>query len=191
MRGFGVLTVECHFFSRLPPTASGLEDSQVTEVTFVKCPNRANLQRLLLHSGVRLLWAGMTSRIAILISATALAITPALAARQAGASAEFGFASNTNTSSSASPSAKSRSIQGQRDVLEMVGDSLRLSIPQKTQLQTIIGHERELLASLHQHLEMSDEQKSAEFQRIRRQTKEQFVAILTSEQRREYESMVR
>ena len=133
----------------------------------------------------------MTSRIAVLISATALAITPALGAQQAGASAEFGFASNTNTSSSASPSVKPRSIQGQRDVLEMVGDSLRLSIQQRAQLQTIIEHERELLASLHQHLEMSDEQKSAEFQQIRRQTKEQFVAILTNEQRREYESMVR
>jgi len=73
----------------------------------------------------------------------------------------------------------------------MMADSLDLSRQQKDQLETLLERQRDLLVALHQHAEVSDQQKSAQFQQIRCQTKEQFAAMLTSQQRREFESMTR
>jgi Spy/CpxP family protein refolding chaperone len=128
----------------------------------------------------------MTSRIAIIVSAAALALAPATRAQQARF--EFAGASQPPV---ASQNLQPRSIQGQCDVLELMADKLDLSMQQKSQVEALIGHQHEQLAALHQHIDISDEQKSAQFQQIRRQTKEQFAAILTREQRREFESLMR
>jgi Spy/CpxP family protein refolding chaperone len=133
----------------------------------------------------------MTSRIAIFVSAAVLALAPAMRSQQANASPGFDFASSGNQPSVASENLKARSIQGQRDVLELMADKLDLSMQQKSQVEELIGHEHQQLSALHQHLDVSDEQKSADFQQIRRQTKEQFAAILTREQRREFQSLMR
>ena len=132
----------------------------------------------------------MKFRIANLISAGALLLAPALLAQQASVSPEFAFGKGSQPSA-VSKSVTPRPIQGQRDVLELVGANLHLSVQQRSQLETLMGHQHELLAQLHQRAELSDEQKSTEFQQIRRQTKEQFVAILSHQQRREFESMMR
>lgn len=122
----------------------------------------------------------------------ALAIAPAMAAQEANsAPAAFAYTSRPSQPAVGSQTQKPRSIQGQRDVLELVGDKLDLSNQQKYQLETLMGHQHQLLAALHQHTDMSDEQKSEQFQQIRRQTKEQFVAILSRQQRHEFESMMR
>jgi Spy/CpxP family protein refolding chaperone len=133
----------------------------------------------------------MTSRIAIFVSAAALTLAPAMLAQEGSVSPGFDFASSASQPSVASQNPKPRSIQGQRDVLELMADKLDLSGQQKGQVEALIGYEHQQLAALHQHLDLSDEQKSAQFQQIRRQTKEQFVAILTREQRREFESLMR
>jgi Spy/CpxP family protein refolding chaperone len=128
----------------------------------------------------------MTSRIAIFVSAAALALAPAMLAQQARF--EFAGASQPPV---ASQNLQPRSTQGQCDVLELMADKLDLSMQQKSQVEELIGHEHQQLSALHQHLDVSDEQKSTEFQQIRRQTKEQFAAILTREQRREFQSLMR
>jgi plasmid maintenance system antidote protein VapI len=163
----------------------------VTEVTF------ANVQSELICKDFpgsyvfALLSPNMKFRIVNLILAGALLFASALLAQQASVSREFAFAGNESQPSAASKSGKPRPIQGQRDVLELVGEKLQLSVQQRSQLETLMGHQHELLAQLHQRAELSDEQKNAEFQQIRRQTKEQFVAILSHQQRREFESMMR
>jgi plasmid maintenance system antidote protein VapI len=133
----------------------------------------------------------MTCRIAIFVSVAALALGPAMRAQQATVSAGFDFASSASQPSVASQNLKPMPLQERRDVLELVADKLDLSMQQKSQVETLIGHEHQQLTALHQHIDISDEQKSAQFQQIRRQTKEQFAAILTHEQRREFESMMR
>jgi Spy/CpxP family protein refolding chaperone len=132
----------------------------------------------------------MTSRIAIFVSAAALTLAPAMRAQQASVSPVFEFA-GASQPPVASQNLKQRSIQGQCDVLELMADKLDLSMQQRSQVEALMGHEHEQLAALHQHVDISDEQKSAEFQQIRRQTKEQFATILTREQRREFESLMR
>lgn len=133
----------------------------------------------------------MKFRIANLIMSGALVLAPAIYGQQTGVPQEFAFASVPNVPTSTAKTAQPRTIQGQRDVLELVAQNLDLSHQQKYQLETLLGRQHELLVALHQHTEMSDEQKSAQFQEIRRQTKEQFVATLTPTQRRNFESMMR
>jgi Spy/CpxP family protein refolding chaperone len=133
----------------------------------------------------------MISRIAIFVSAAALALAPAMRSQQANPLPGFDFAGSGNQPSIASENLKARSIPGKCDVLELMADKLDLSMQQKSRVEELIGHEHQKLAALHQHIDISDEQKSAEFQQIRRQTKEQFAAILTREQRREFESSMR
>lgn len=163
----------------------------MTEVTF------ANVQSELIYKDFQgscvfaLSSPNMKFRIANLISAGALLLSPALLAQQASVSPEFAFAGNGSQPSAVSKSVAPRPIQGRRDVLELVGENLHLSVRQRSQLETLMGHQHELLAQLHERAELSDEQKNAEFQQIRRQTKEQFVAILSHQQRREFESMMR
>lgn len=133
----------------------------------------------------------MKFRIDNLILGAGLVLAPAVHAQQAAVAQGFAFADPSNTPISVSKTAPPKAIQGQQDVLELVAQNLNLSHQQKYQLETFLGHQHDLLVALHQHTEMSDEQKSAEFQQIRRQTKEQFAAILSREQRREFESMMR
>jgi Spy/CpxP family protein refolding chaperone len=68
----------------------------------------------------------------------------------------------------------------------MVAEQLNLSDGQKLQLQNLLQAEQEQVTELHQDLKASDAQKSAKFRRIRQQTKGSFVAVLTPEQRREF-----
>ena len=133
----------------------------------------------------------MSFRIAILLAAGALTIGPGINAQQPGVSTGNAFASRPTEQTTAQQNRRPRTIQGQRDVLEMIGENLELSHQQKYQLESLIGRQRQMLTALHQHTDLSDEQKSAQFQAIRRQTKEQFVAILTRQQREEFESMMR
>ena len=121
----------------------------------------------------------------------AMVLAPAMHGQQAGLPQGFAFASAPNVPTSTAKTAHPRTIQGQQDVLELVAQNLDLSHQQKYQLETLLGRQHDLLLALHQHTDMSDEQKSAQFQEIRRQTKEQFAAMLTPTQRRNFESMIR
>jgi len=163
----------------------------VTKVTFGNVPTGLIYKDIWGFCVFALSGPNMKFRIASLISAGALLFVPALLAQQASVSPELAFAGNVSLPSAVSKSVVSRPIQGQRDVLELVGENLHLSMQQRSQLETLMGHQHELLAQLHQRAELSDDQKNAEFQQIRRQTKEQFAAILSRQQRREFESMMR
>jgi hypothetical protein len=132
----------------------------------------------------------MKFRIANLMISGALILAPAIHGQEVAVPQGLAFAGPSNAPIPVSKSAP-RAIQGQQDVLQLVAQNLNLSHQQKYQLETLLERQHELLVGLHQHTDMSDEQKSAEFQQIRRQTKEQFAAILTSQQRREFESMMR
>ena len=122
----------------------------------------------------------MGPRLAILISAGALALLFGLPARAAEK------ASISYPSQPASKVAQPTGIQGQRSVLEMVAEQLDLSDGQKLELQNLLQAEQEQVAALHQDLDSTDAQKSARFRQIRQQTKDRFVAGLTPEQRREF-----
>ena len=76
-------------------------------------------------------------------------------------------------------------------MLELMADKLDFSAQQKLQLQKLIDREHQSIAELHQNTQMSDEQKSTNFQQIHRQTKEQFEAMLTPGQQREFRKMTR
>ncbi len=122
----------------------------------------------------------MGPRLAVLISAAALALAPGLPPRAAEK------ASISYPSQPASKAAQPMVIQGQRNVLEMVAEQLDLSGGQKLELQNLLQAEQEQVAALHQDLDSTDAQKSARFRQIRQQTKDRFVAGLTPEQRREF-----
>jgi Spy/CpxP family protein refolding chaperone len=122
----------------------------------------------------------MGPRLAILFSAGALALASGLPARAA---------EKTSVSYPNQPATKAAQpvvIQGQRNVLEIVADQLDLSDGQKIELQSLLEKQQEQVAALHQDLNSTDAQKSARFREIRRQTKDRFVAVLTEEQRREF-----
>jgi hypothetical protein len=107
--------------------------------------------------------------------------------RNAGPS--FNFASQPTQPVSAE--AGEAQFKGSRDVLELIADKLDFSDRQKLQLQKLINHEHQSIAELHQNTQMSDEQKSTTFRQIQAQTKEQFVAMLTPGQQREFTKMTR
>ena len=122
----------------------------------------------------------MGPRLAILFSAGALALASSLPASAAEK------ASISYPSQPATKATKPAVIQGQRNVLEMVAERLDLSDRQKIELQSLLQKEQEQVAALHQDLNSTDAQKSVRFREIRRQTKNSFVAVLTGEQRREF-----
>lgn len=122
----------------------------------------------------------MGPRLAVLISAGALALSSSLPARAAEK------ASISYPSQPASKAAQPAVIQGQLNILEMVAEQLDLSAGQKIELQNLLRAEQEQVAALHQDLDSTDAQKSARFHQIRQQTKNSFVAVLTGEQRREF-----
>src|SRR5579884_4402661 len=122
----------------------------------------------------------MGPRLAVLFSAGALALVSGMPARAAEK------ASISYPSQPASKAAQPAVIQGQRNILEMVAEQLDLSNGQKIDLQNLLEKEQEQVAALHQDLKATDAQKSASFRRIRQQTKDSFVAVLTPEQRREF-----
>ena len=107
--------------------------------------------------------------------------------RNAGPS--FNFASQPTQPVSAE--AGEAQFKGSRDVLELMADKLDFSAQQKLELQKLIDREHQSIAELHQKTQMSDEQKSANFQQIQAHTKGQFVAMLTSAQQREFRKMTR
>lgn len=114
-----------------------------------------------------------------------------MSAQQSGVSPAFAYGSPLSAVPVISQTAPQRRVEALRDVLEMMAENLDLSHQQKDQLETLLGRQHELLAALHQHTDLSDQQKSAQFQEIRRQTRQQFAAMLTPQQRREFESMMR
>lgn len=128
----------------------------------------------------------MKTRLFIIVSAGAFGLAPAIAAQEAGRVPVFAYANQPSLAS-----APSQPSLAPHNVLEMMSDKLDLSGQQKLQLQTLIERRQQLLAALHQHTELSDDQKTAQFQRIRQQTKEQFAAMLTPEQKRDFEKMMR
>lgn len=113
----------------------------------------------------------------------------AAAAQTGGASPAFALASQPSQPVSAQ--AGESQFKGSLDVLELMADKLDFSAQQKLQLQQLISQEHLSVAKLHQNTQMSDEQKSAGFQQIQAQTKEHFVAMLTSAQQREFRKMTR
>ena len=122
----------------------------------------------------------MGPRLAILFFAGALALMSGLPARAAEK------ASISYPSQPATKAAQPAAIQGQRNVLEMVAEQLDLSDGQKIELQGLLQKEQEQVAALHQDLNSTDAQKSARCHQIRQQTKSSFIAVLTPEQRREF-----
>ena len=126
----------------------------------------------------------MGPRLAILFSIGALALLPSLPV-QAAEKGSMAYASVSQ------PATKSQTteptlIQGQRNVLEMVADQLDLSNEQQSELQNLLQRQQEQVAALHEDLTSSDAEKSAKFHQIRQQTKQQFVAVLTRDQKREF-----
>ena len=116
---------------------------------------------------------------------------PVLMAQQAIPTPAMAFAGTSIGAGSTAAKLPSQPIRGERDVLEMVAERLDLSMEQEHQLESLLGSERQSVAQLHHQTELSDEQKSIEFQQIRRKTKERFASILTRTQRQEFESMMR
>lgn len=162
----------------------------MTEVTFVKGRVRLiykDFQRIC----VFVIEQYMKLRIFILVSAAVVTLGPMVLAQQAGSGSAFSFSGSNSQPSVSAHDFKPRAIEGQRDVLELMADSLDFSSDQKSQLSTLMGHQHDLLAAMHKHTDLTDEQKSAQFQQIRRQTKEQFVAMLTQQQKKEFQSMMR
>jgi hypothetical protein len=111
------------------------------------------------------------------------------AAQTSDAVPSFNFASQPTQPVSAQ--AGEAQFKGSRDVLELIADKLDFSDRQKLQLQKLINREHQSITELHQNIQMSDEQKSTTFQQIQAQTKEQFVAMLTPGQQREFRTMMR
>jgi|SRR5689334_23043284 len=126
----------------------------------------------------------MGPRLAILFSAGALALASGLPARAAEK------VSLSYPNQPATKAAQPVVIQGQRNVLEIVAEQLDLSDAQKIELQSLLEKQQEQVAALHQDLNSTDAQKSARFREIRRQTKDRFVAVLTEEQRREFDRIM-
>lgn len=126
----------------------------------------------------------MGPRLAILLSAGAIALLPGLPARAAEK------ASISYPSQPAVKAAQPTTIQERRSVLEMVAERLNLFDYQKIELKNLLQAQQDQLAALHQDLNSSDAQKSTKFLRIRRQTKDSFVALLTPEQRSEFNRLM-
>jgi hypothetical protein len=59
------------------------------------------------------------------------------------------------------------------------------------QLRTLIERQQQMVSALHQSNRLDDQQKQIESEQIRQQTKEQFIAMLTPEQRRQFGWMSR
>lgn len=127
------------------------------------------------------------SRIAILFSAGALALAPAMVA-QGGPGKAFAFASQTGQTTQAR---QQRPGHGQRHILELMADRLDFSDQQKLQLNSLLERQQQMISALHQNTQVDDQQKQTQSQQIRQQTKEQFVAMLTPEQRRQFGWMLR
>jgi len=125
------------------------------------------------------------SRIAILFSAGALALAPAMVA-QGGPGKAFAFASQTVQATQAR-----QQRPGQRHILELMADRLDFSDQQKLQLNSLLERQQQMISALHQNTHLDDQQKQTQSQQIRQQTKEQFVAMLTPEQRRQFGWMLR
>jgi len=113
----------------------------------------------------------------------------AAAAQTSGAGPVFNFASEAALP--VSTQAREAQFKGSRDVLELIADKLDFSDQQRLQLQKLIDREHQSIAELHQNTQMTDEQKSANFQQIQAQTKGQFVAMLAPGQLREFKKMTR
>ncbi|MBV9075464.1 MAG: hypothetical protein JOZ10_17700 [Acidobacteria bacterium] len=133
----------------------------------------------------------MTRRFGISAAIGTLLAAPVLMAQQAIHTPAMAFAGTSIGAGSTAAKLPSQPIRGERDVLEMVAERLDLSMEQEHQLESLLGSERQSVAQLHHQTELSDEQKSIEFQQIRRKTKERFASILTRDQRQEFESMMR
>src|SRR6185312_6258239 len=131
----------------------------------------------------------MKSRIAIFISAGVMAVSHAMNAQQAR-SGSFSYASAPGQPSAAAQVGKQPAIQGQRNVLELMADKLELSAAQKLQLHGLLDRQQEQVAALHQDVQLSDDGKREQFQQIKRQTREEFVAMLTAPQKREFSRMM-
>jgi hypothetical protein len=131
----------------------------------------------------------MKSRIAIMISAGVLAISPAMHAQQAQ-SGSFSYTSAPGRASAAAQVGKQATIQGQRNILELMADHLELSSSQKLQLRSLLDHQQEQVSALHQDIQLSDDGKREQFQEIKRQTREDFLAMLTAPQKREFSRMM-
>lgn len=131
----------------------------------------------------------MKSRIAIMISAGVLAVSPALHA-QGAQSGSFSYASTPDQHSATAQAGKQPIIQGQRNVLELMADKLELSATQKLQLHSLLDRQQVQVAALHQDVQLSDDGKREQFQQIKRQTREDFVAMLTAPQKREFSRMM-
>lgn len=123
----------------------------------------------------------MGPRLAILISAGALALASGLPAR----ATEKGSILHPSQPAIKSP-AQPALIQGQRNILEMVGERLDLSDGQKLELQNLLQAEQEQVTELHRDLKSTDAQKNARYRQITQETKSSFVSVLTAEQRREF-----
>ena len=131
----------------------------------------------------------MNSRIAILVAAGAFALAPAMRAQNA-ATATFAYANQPSESVSASALRQPRPAQGQRNILELVADKLDCSNEQRLQLQGLLERQQESLNALHHDVGVNDDQKRARFQEIRQQTKQQFIAMLTPDQKRDFARMM-
>jgi len=127
------------------------------------------------------------SKIAFVVSVSAMALAPAMVA-QSGASQAFGFASQTDQTRQAR---QQRPGQGPRHILEIMADRLEFSDRQRLQLNNLLERQQQMMSAMHQNTQIGDQQKQAQAQQIRQHTKEQFVAMLTPEQRRQFGWMLR
>jgi len=128
----------------------------------------------------------MGPKLALLFAAGALTLLPGLSAR----AAEKAPVSYSTESRLKSLPAQPALIQGKRSVLEMIAEHLDLSGVQKIDLQNLLDEEQKQVAALHQDVKSTDAQKSAKFHEIRQKTKDSFVAVLTPDQRREFNKIM-
>ena len=131
----------------------------------------------------------MKYRMLIIVSAGALLFAPAIAAQDGQRS--FGFASQTVRDSVTTVAGQQRYGQGQRNILELMADRMDFSGQQILQLQGLMGRQQQMLAMLHQNNRLDDQHKQELSDAIRQQTKDQFIAMLTPEQRRQFGWMQR
>jgi hypothetical protein len=131
----------------------------------------------------------MKFRMLIIVLAGALSLTPLVAA-QSGRQA-FAFAGPTGRDSITTLASQQRYSQGQRNILELMADRLDFSGQQSSQLQILMGRQQQMLAALHQNSRLDDQHRQELSEAIRQQTKDQFIAMLTPEQRRQFGWMQR
>lgn len=133
----------------------------------------------------------MHFRIAIIVSSGMLAVAPASWAQRAVAAPVFAYASTPAGATATSTIHRQHPSEGQRNVLEMIADNLDFSAAQRSHLQSLLDRQQDSLVTLHQSTEANDEQKRLAFQKIRQQTKQEFVAMLTPAQKRAFADMTR